>query len=268
MHYIYVARQRSQAGAKKKGENMKNWTEKLVKLDACKEAVKWSKQYATLQEAWNVCDQPDWMLYLLNRTQPASTETHHAYVRIACAEARLALLYTNDHRVFTCIETVEKWERGERTKDEVNEAESAAEAAAWDAVTAELAAIDAKIKWHQIGDAKCDAAKAAESAAKAAESAAWVARSAWYKWNAFYPYPVDPEWINGAAIAAEWTSGDAVNAIDSFRIGTAAESVAKAAESAAKAAESAAKAAENVAKDAIRKQCCDIIRKEFPKIKL
>ena len=161
----------------------KHWTEKLVNMHACKEAVKWSKQYATLQEAWDVCDQPTWdvcdqptwMIWLLNRTQPASTETHHAYVRIACAEARLALTYNKDHRVLTYIETVEGWERGERTQDEVNVAQAAIGNVAW--------------------------------------NEAWVI---WAVWNAGW--------------AAESAAGYA-------------------------------------AKDAIRKQCCDIIRKEFPEQK-
>ena len=117
----------------------RNWTKKLINLGACIEAVKWASQYPTAQSAWDACERPDWLLWLLQRTQPPTKDIHHAYVRIACAEARLALPYTIDPRVRKCIETVEGWERGERTLAEVN----AAGAASWDAARAAWAAAGA-----------------------------------------------------------------------------------------------------------------------------
>ena len=89
-----------------------HWTVALIEMKACHEAVQWAQEYPTAQAAWDACRRPDWMFWLLEHTQPATeaTHPHHAYVRIACAEARLGLPYTTDLRVEACISTVEGWE--------------------------------------------------------------------------------------------------------------------------------------------------------------
>lgn len=42
---------------------------KLRRWNACQEAVEWLKasDHATLLSAWNACERPDWMLWLLHK---------------------------------------------------------------------------------------------------------------------------------------------------------------------------------------------------------
>ena len=71
---------------------MKDWTDKLVQLNACREAVEWAKGYPTLTTAWAACDRADWMLWLAGkvcRTLPQRKRL----VLAACACARTALRY-------------------------------------------------------------------------------------------------------------------------------------------------------------------------------
>mgnify|MGYP001005634458 CR=1 FL=1 len=83
---------------------MKYWIDDLIKLGACKPAIKWARQYPTLAEAWAACDHPDWMLWLHARSahpDPAAyaglaqlwvTRITHTDARARCsAEAAEAL---------------------------------------------------------------------------------------------------------------------------------------------------------------------------------
>ena len=55
-----------------KGENLNtqevNWREYLETLSPCISASMWVAQFATAQEAWEACDEPEWMVWLLHRT--------------------------------------------------------------------------------------------------------------------------------------------------------------------------------------------------------
>ena len=157
---------------------MKHWTEKLIKLEACTEAVQWAKKYPTIHAAWVACERPDWMLWVLNKSTTTTKDVHHTYVRIACAAARLALPYTQDARVLGCIEVVEGWERGEKSLAEVMAARAAAETARDAARAAAWAAWVAGDAAREVAGAAWAARDAAGAAAEAAGDAAGAAAEA------------------------------------------------------------------------------------------
>src|SRR3989304_1677620 len=120
----------------------------LLDLNLCTSAVNWLNQYpdASLQELWNTCPRSDWMLWVLKKFHPLSPRL---FVQIACAVVRETPLadgrtvwdLLTDERSRQTIETAERWEKGEATKTELQEAEAwAAAAAAAAAVGAEAAA--------------------------------------------------------------------------------------------------------------------------------
>jgi hypothetical protein len=39
----------------------------LIDLEACEEAQKYASNFESLQDAWNSCEEPEWMLWLLGR---------------------------------------------------------------------------------------------------------------------------------------------------------------------------------------------------------
>ena len=150
-----------------------HWTDKLIAMDACPDAVDWARGYDSLDSAWSACERGDWMLWLAERFG-ADNKT---LVLAACDCARLALPYTSDPRVLACIETTERWARGEATLEELSAARAAASAAAW---------------------AASDAARAAERAAAwatsdAARAAAWAAAPSKCADVARKHFPAPPE---------------------------------------------------------------------------
>ena len=44
-----------------------HWTDGLVTLGACDDAVAWAKTQPDLAAAWVTCDRGDWMLWLAGR---------------------------------------------------------------------------------------------------------------------------------------------------------------------------------------------------------
>ena len=130
--------------------------EYLESMNACQEAVDWVGD-KPLNECWQTCDMPDWMLWLYGRNNPDKTTC----VKIAVFAARLVLpiwqeKYPDDKCTQQAIEAAEKW-----TENPSEENRQAAEAAAWAAAAAAARAARA---------AAAAAARAAE-AAMAAEAA-------------------------------------------------------------------------------------------------
>src|SRR3972149_1927405 len=118
------------------------WTDKLVAMNACGNAVEWGRDYPSLAAAWKACKQAEWMLWLagkLCRTMPQRKKLTLA----ACACARTALKYVpkGEKRPLVAIQTAERWARGERGMTMENvatawdaagaAADAAARAAAW-----------------------------------------------------------------------------------------------------------------------------------------
>ena len=53
----------------------------LKSLRACSEATAFAEQYGSMQEAWEACRRPDWMMWLLSRV---NHQDDRAYRRYAC----------------------------------------------------------------------------------------------------------------------------------------------------------------------------------------
>ena len=150
---------------------MKNHITYLENLDACSEAVKWAKDYPTLQQAWNNCDRGDWMLWLVGKQSgPPETKSRKKLVLAACKCARLSLKHVpkGERRPIKAIQTAEKWANGDSsiTLQDVRNASDAAYAsdAADDAAYAAAYAAYAAAAAADAADAAADAADAADAA--------------------------------------------------------------------------------------------------------
>jgi len=162
---------------------MKNHIVYLKKLEACKEAVEWAKQFTTLQEAWDVCERGDWMLWLLGKKSgKPESKSRKKLVLAACKCARLSLKYVKkgEPRPLKAIQTAEMWANGDISVS-LQDVRNAADAAyAVDAAYAAYAAADAAAyAAYAAADAAAYAAYAADAAdaAYAAYAAAYAART-------------------------------------------------------------------------------------------
>jgi len=112
-------------------------------FNPCREAVDWIEAHPgmTFERAWAECPRGDWMLWIAARLGVE----RKTLVLAACACARLALKFVKpgEERPLRCIETTERWARGEATIVEVCTARAAATAAAYAATPAAYAAADA-----------------------------------------------------------------------------------------------------------------------------
>ena len=115
--------------------------EYLESMNACQEAIDWAGG-KTLDEAWQTCDRPDWMLWLYGRNNPDKTTC----VKIAVFAARLVLpiwqeKYPDDKCTQQAIEAAEKWT--ENPSEENRQAAAMAAGAARVAWAARAAAREA-----------------------------------------------------------------------------------------------------------------------------
>jgi hypothetical protein len=122
-----------------------HWTANFP-ADACREAVKWCRQFATPQAAWDACDRSDQMIWLVFRLAGGFGSTSH---RRACgvlgAIVKSALDYVpaGEHSLAAAIRLVERYASGEEiTREELEGAYIDALAAA-DATAAVAFAADA-----------------------------------------------------------------------------------------------------------------------------
>src|SRR3990172_9939715 len=105
----------------------KHWSNKLIELSACSEAVNWSRTQKSLAIAWQNCERGDWLLWLL----AVKEADHRKIVLAACQCARLALRFVppGEDRPLRAIEAAEKWAESPIGATEAAEAARAAEAA-------------------------------------------------------------------------------------------------------------------------------------------
>lgn len=106
----------------------------LRKHNACDEAKRWvGKRDMTSRKLWAECENASWMLWLAARLGV----DRKTIVRVACSVAREALKYVpayvpaGEDRPRICIETTERWTRGEATIDEVRQAKYSARSDAY-----------------------------------------------------------------------------------------------------------------------------------------
>ena len=61
---------------------MTHWTDRLVELQACKEAVEWARTQPDFATAWATCQRGDWMEWLLGELKcwPDGAEDEHERV--------------------------------------------------------------------------------------------------------------------------------------------------------------------------------------------
>ncbi len=96
----------------------KNWIEKLEKQDACRPGILWASQYKSPQEAWNACEDAEWMLWAWGRNCGQRGSESHRMLVLACVKiARTSLKYIEDKEYKeiykTCLNTTEKWAKRE-----------------------------------------------------------------------------------------------------------------------------------------------------------
>jgi hypothetical protein len=152
---------------------MKELQSYLEGLNACEEAVLWSKEFNTLKEAWEVCERGDWMLWLLGKQSgPVDSDSRKKLVWTSCQCARLALpcVKEGEDKPRIAIEAAEAYAINEASIEDVRNAATAATAAAH---TDDAAATAATAAAHTADDAAANAA--AYAAAAAANAAAYAA---------------------------------------------------------------------------------------------
>lgn len=154
---------------------MAHWTDGLVSLGACNEAVRWAGGYDSLAEAWQRCQRGDHMLWLAGRLAgPPGDDSRRPLVLAACECAELSLPLIRDDNVRpvaeATIQTAQAWAHGEATIEDVRVAQrECCNAAAAAAANAAYAAGAAAAAADAANDA--NAAYAASYAAAAADAA-------------------------------------------------------------------------------------------------
>ena len=124
----------------------KTVAQRIRHLEPCYNAKKWASQYTSPAKAWKECRRGDWMLWLAGKVSgPPEGEGRKTLVLCAVECERLSLpiyekRYPNDDRVRKCLDTAERWARGEATIDELREARRATAVAAYAAAYAAAAA--------------------------------------------------------------------------------------------------------------------------------
>lgn len=148
---------------------MKHWTNTLERLGACEDAVEWARAYQTPAEAWEACERPDWIAWLVMRVSgPFGSASHRRASKII---GRIAATFPAleceraDSRRLEALALVERYGNGEAvTRDALERAENNAYRVQYSA--ASLCASDA-------ADAARDTA--AHDAAAFASFAVWRA---------------------------------------------------------------------------------------------
>jgi hypothetical protein len=102
-------------------EGAVSWLDKIEKLAACQPAMRWLREegFQSLEEAWQACTRPDWMLWLLGRlsTSPESPQ-RIALLPVLCDYAELEDS-GEDPFSLAVLKRVRAWLRGESQKPNV-----------------------------------------------------------------------------------------------------------------------------------------------------
>jgi len=149
-----------------------HWSDRLVTLGACSDAVDWARTQPTYAAAWKACERGDWLLWLAAKVSGKRGSAAHKQVVLAacaCAETALKHVPVGEDRPAQAIQTARAWVRGTTTLEEVSAASAAAAAASADAYAASAAAAAAYAAAANAANA--DAANAAAAYAAAANAA-------------------------------------------------------------------------------------------------
>jgi hypothetical protein len=128
-----------------------HWSDALLPLRPCAEAVVWCRTQPDAETAWAACERPDWLFWLLGRT--GADRRPLVLAACDCAEPALVHVPAGEDRPRRAIETARAWTRGEATIEEVQRARTAAAYAADAAAAAAYAAAAAAARAKAL--AKC-----------------------------------------------------------------------------------------------------------------
>ena len=143
----------------------RHWTDALVAMNACDEAVEWGKTQPDLATAWATCSRGDWMIWLLARTtvggEIGSTERRRI-VGVAAGCARLALpvferRFPNGSRVRSLLDLLDRYAANDPavTLDDIRTARrAAADAYAYAAAAADADAARRETRLASAGIAR------------------------------------------------------------------------------------------------------------------
>lgn len=98
----------------------------LKKLNACKEGQEWGDSQESYEQAWNICERGDWLLWIAAARSVDIKKIVGAKVEIA----RLVQHLMKDERSLNALDVGEKFSKGEASLEELKEAADAADAAA------------------------------------------------------------------------------------------------------------------------------------------
>jgi hypothetical protein len=181
----------------------------LAKHDACPEGRAFALQHRTMEQVWEACVRSDWMLWILERTEPMPPRMSRLFAcwcarHTPLADGRAVWDLLTEERSRNAVVVAEAYARGGATDVELAAARDAARDAARAAGDAAWAAGDAArgAARGAAGAAARDAARAADwaaarGAARAAGDAAWAAA-----WAAARD-------AGAAARAADWAAATA-----------------------------------------------------------
>jgi hypothetical protein len=107
----------------------------LKKLGACSDAREWAKDYKTPAAAWAACENPEWMLWVLNSCDLINDRNNRLFAcgcvrNTPLADGRKVWDLLTDERSRTAVEVAERFADGNATEEELDAARTAAWAAA------------------------------------------------------------------------------------------------------------------------------------------
>ena len=156
-----------------------NHVDYLEHINACSPGVEYAAKYPSLREAWEKCDRPDWMIWLL---RTAGIRDARRYRLFACwcvrntpiGDGRTMWDLLTDERSRNAVIVAERFAHGHATRGQLAYAAAAAEAAAaaFSATAYATAAEAAAAAFSATAYAAAAAAAAAAFSATAAYAAA------------------------------------------------------------------------------------------------
>ena len=119
-------------------QNMNHWSDSIVELNACSEAVDWCRTQPDLATAWAACERADWMLWLAGRLSGPAGDPRRITLALACADCTDTVPQSPGGA--ECLRVLRAWASGEATIQCVRTAAAAAYAAAAASAAAAAAA--------------------------------------------------------------------------------------------------------------------------------
>jgi hypothetical protein len=140
--------------------NMK--TTKLENLRACRDAIEWVGTRKSPKDAWMNCERGDWMLWIAKRLDV--DDRILTLAKVKCVEQIRHLM--KDQRSLDALDACYRYAKGEITREELNLASAAADAAyASDAASAAAAYAAASYAYASAAASYAYASAAASAAA-------------------------------------------------------------------------------------------------------